>query len=612
MNNLMNTLKNLRDDEVIRPIDVELCRFLSEHHPGISKDVLLAAVLVSHLYRQGHVCLPLEEYAGQSLFEKAHDEIPLRAPDLRSWRQVLQESPAVGSPGDYRPLILDDADRLYMHKLWHYEHSLAQELIRKSNQQVESIDNQLLKEGLERLFEHSTEQPDWQKVAAATSVRNKLSIISGGPGTGKTSTVVRILALILEQHQQSEESKDIALAAPTGKAAARLKDSIIEARDGLNITNNIRALIPENAQTIHQLLGARRHSAQFKHNAENPIQYNLVVVDEASMVDQALMSKLMEALLDDAQLILLGDKDQLASVEAGSVLGDICGTTQNYYSTATASWMSVLGSNIPNDNIIEQDQPLDDNITLLKKSYRFDAKSGIGKLSKAINAGKGEEALSILQNDQFNDVDWIEVATPNELEKELRTIIPDYFKGIIDSEAPLKALEVFNRFRLLSPHRKGPWGVTYFNQIIEKILNQQGLIPKYAQWYAGKPVIVTANHYSMGLFNGDTGVCLPDKNGELKIYFSDEEQLREFAPSRLPDYNIAFALTVHKSQGSEFDEVMFVLPGTTSKVMSRELIYTALTRARTGIKVVGEKMVFMKGLEHKIRRSSGLRDHLWK
>ncbi|WP_217988391.1 exodeoxyribonuclease V subunit alpha [Aliifodinibius salipaludis] len=611
MDNTMQKLDKLCQKEIIRPIDLELCRFLKERHSDISPKVLRAACLVSHLYRQGHVCLSLDEYAGQPTFEDERVEISLKAPALDQWRLALEECPAVGKPGDYKPLILDNSDRLYMHKLWNYERTLGEELVKRSRQQEDNIDVSLLRDGLTRLFTDSSQNPDWQQVAAATSIRNNLSIISGGPGTGKTSTVVRVLALILEQYQDREEKLNIALSAPTGKAAARLQDSIASAKEGLDISEEIRASIPEKAQTLHQLLGARRYSSQFKHHAENPVPYDLVVVDEASMVDQALMSKLVEALFDETRLILLGDKNQLASVEAGSVLGDICDVDGNQYSGHYTDWLNTLSLNIPDEFVINESNSLTDNITLLTKSYRFASDSGIARLSKAVNSGNASHALSLLESADTDDVTFESIVDSSELESVLEQKIPAYFQHLLESESPLEAVKKLNRLGVLAAHRRGPWGIIHLNKLIEQILQAQSLIPKYAQWYPGKKVIVNTNDYALELFNGDTGVCLSDQTGDLKIYFESEGEVRGISPSRLPDHNTAYALTVHKSQGSEFDEVMLVLPRTVSKVVNRELLYTAITRARTKITVAGKKLILKKGIQRKIRRSSGLRDYLW-
>ena len=607
----MRKLEILCDNEIIRPIDLELSRFLRERHTNISENVLLAGCLVSHLYQQGHVCLPLDEYAGELLFGDKRLEIALRAPDLNLWRSALLECPAVGKPGEYKPLVLDDADRLYMHKLWHYERTLARDLVNRSQKHDNNINEQLLQDGLKRLFFNSTQQPDWQQVAAAISVRNYLSIISGGPGTGKTSTVVRVLALIVEQYLDREKKLHIALAAPTGKAAARLQDSIVNAKEGLDVSDEIREAIPEKALTLHQLLGARRYSSQFKYDAENPVPYDLVIVDEASMVDQALMSKLTEALLDDTRLILLGDKDQLASVEAGSVLGDICDVEKNQFSKNYANWLNSLSLDISEKFVAEKPNPLTDNITLLTKSYRFSSESGIGQLSGEVNKGNADQTITLLESANIEDIRFENIEDNAKLKSLLEGRIPAYFQQILDAENTRQAIKKFNLFGILAAHRKGSWGIEHLNQLIEQILQAKALIPKYNQWYPGKPVIINTNDYTLQLYNGDTGLCLPDDNGDLKVFFESEGEVRGIVPGRLPSHNTGYALTVHKSQGSEFDEVMLVLPRTVSKVVNRELLYTAITRARSKITIAGKRKVLKKGIQRKIRRSSGLRDYLW-
>lgn len=608
MNSIMTQLKTLQEQGVLKDIDLELCRFLQDRHDNIADEVLLSACFLSYLYRQGDVCLLFEKYAGELIFEDAD----LKAPDLESWIRALSESAIVGVPGDFKPLILDQGNRLYLHKLWHYEKSLADELIHRSKQQADEIDIDQLEDGLDRLFPNSDpKQVDWQKVAAAKSVRNKLSIISGGPGTGKTSTVVRILALLLEQSHEDGKNPTIALAAPTGKAAARLKDSINSAKQDLDISDAIREAIPEQTTTLHQLLGARRHSSVFRYNEENPVPYDIVVVDEASMVDQALMSKLLNALLDDTRLILLGDKDQLASVEAGAVLGDICSMNYNQFSQEAAYWLQKLALEIPKENITEHPQPLTDHITLLTKSYRFRAGSGIAQLAESVNAGNADQSMDVLESKNFDNVGMNVLSDQMSLQDLLRDKITGYFERIIQSENNEKALDTFNEFRILSAHRRGPLGVEYLNQYVEQILRKQQLISKYEQWYPGKPVIVNVNDYTLGLYNGDTGVCLRDPDGELKVYFRHGDSVRGIAPARLADHSTAFSLTVHKSQGSEFDDLLFVLPDKPSKVLSRELIYTAITRARTSITILGRKSILRQGINKKLERSSGLRLRMW-
>ena len=604
-------LERLREAGDLQDIDLELCRFLDDRSSDASEKVLLAACLVSYLYRQGDVCLQLPKYAGSVLFEESRLNETMEAPEQEIWLQALRESSLVGSPGEFKPLILDESDRLYMHKLWHYEHSLAQQLINRSKHTDEQINYQLLTDGLERLFPGEAAPINWQQVAAASAVRNKLSVISGGPGTGKTSTVVRILALLLEQERDRGTEPTIALTAPTGKAAARLKESIVAAKEQLDTDEEIRAAIPDEAMTIHQLLGARRHSAAFKHDADNPVPYDLIVVDEASMVDQALMSKLTTALLDNSRLILLGDKDQLASVEAGSVLGDICGVEENRFSPGMADELTDVGITIPSSTITSNPHLLTDNITLLTKSYRFAEDSGIARLAKTVNKGQHEQSIKILQSPDFSDVSLLTADSREKLKNLLSERIVPYFRSIQNSSSPEEALDAFNKFQILSAHRRGPWGIESLNKMVQQLLQQQGLISKYQQWYPGKPVIVNVNNYRLGLHNGDIGICMPDEEGNPQIHFRQDNSIQTIAPGRLPDHNNAYALTVHKSQGSEFDRILLVLPDKPSKVLSRELVYTAITRARTTIEVLGPKDVLSESIKSKIVRSSGLRDRLW-
>lgn len=611
---LLEQLSMLRDQGIIQDIDLELCRFLQHQQPGITKEVLLAAFLISYLYREGDVCLLLEKYAGEPLFSE-HDlenNPAIVAPELSQWTSALSESPLVGSPGDFKPLILDDTGRLYLHKLWTYEEELAYQLLLRGSKQVRDINSSLLKDGLSRLFSSDgSVGVDWQQIAAALAVKHKLSVISGGPGTGKTSTVVRILALLLEQAAGQDHNLHIALAAPTGKAAARLKDSILEAKEDLPVSEQVVAAIPDQTMTLHQLLGARRNTASLKYNKDNPLPYDLIIVDEASMIDQALMSKLLEALLSDTRLILLGDKDQLASVEAGSVLGDICSIETNRLTEDTAGWLSDLALEVPEAAVNGEARSFSDNITLLTKSYRFGPESGIARVASQVNSGASEKALDILNDPDYKDVGLLDLSTKEQLRELLQSRLKDYFGSIQNGRDAQQALDAFNSFRVLSAHRRGPLGVEHLNSLVEQLLQEQGYIPKYQQWYPGRPVIISENDHTQKLYNGDTGICLPDEQGELKVYFEHEQTLRAISPARLPSHNTAYALTVHKSQGSEFEEVFLMLPQKSSKVLSRELIYTAITRARTNISIVGRKAILSEAIQTPLVRSSGLRLRLW-
>lgn len=609
---LTAALTDLCNRNVIQEIDLELCLFFKKKDPEVSDQILLAVCLLSYLYRQGDVCLFLPKYAGKAVFdENESSSSPVIAPELQDWIQTFSESSLVGKPGDFKPVIFNEPDRLYLHKLWTYEYELAEHLLKRGRSKSFEINKPLLADGMKRLFPSNGSEIDWQQLAAALSVKNLLSVISGGPGTGKTSTVVRILALLLEQAESKSEKLNIALAAPTGKAAARLKDSILLAKEELPVSDKIRCAIPDQTMTLHQLLGAGKHTSKFKFHKEKPLPYDLIIVDEASMIDQALMYKLMDALLSDTRLILLGDKDQLASVEAGSVLGDICDIDHNRLSKETANWLSELYPSVSGVSVTESPKPLTDNITLLTESYRFDSESGIAQLAESINSGEADGALKLLENPEVNDVHSVTVPDQSALKRLLEEKVVHSFEKVIQSNSVKEAMAIFNSFRLLSAHRKGPLGVEFLNNFAEKLLQGQGLISKYQQWYSGRPVIINENDYTLKLYNGDTGICLPDENGELKVFFEREQSFRAVSPARLPGHSTAYALTVHKSQGSEFDEIVLILPNKYSKVLSRELLYTALSRARIKLTIAGNKSILSQGINTPLIRSSGLRDQLW-
>lgn len=603
--------ERLREQGILSDVDLEFTRFIEEKSRKQVDNVLLAACLTSYSYRQGNVCLLLEDVAGSYLFEEAEEGTNMKGPERSAWLDDLNASDAIGSPGDFKPLILDQSNRLYLHKLWKYERSLAEDIIKRSEAKDYEIDWEQLKQSMTRLFGASSgDEPDWQQVAAVTAVLNRFTIISGGPGTGKTTTVVRLLGLLLEQFQESE-FPSIALAAPTGKAAARLKDSILSIKTSLPVEPEVRDAIPNETMTLHQLLGARRHSSTFRHNRDNPLPYELVIVDEASMVDQALMSKLMDALLDDTRLILLGDKDQLASVEAGSVMGDLCAIEKNSLSHKFANSLSKIGVDLPERYVSDEPQLLTDHIILLTKSYRFEGDSGIAKLAGAINRGDDAEVLNTLKSEEYPEVRFALDSPEGHLGNILETIVSSHVEGIINAPTPEDAFDVFSRFKILAAHRRGPRGVEQLNQGIERMLQQKGIISGYQNWYPGKPVIINENDYTLGLHNGDTGVCLMDGNGQLKIYIEQDGELEPLNPSRLPDHNLAYALTVHKSQGSEFDRVMVVLPDHISRIVTRELLYTAVTRARNEVIIAGRSNILSKGVQSRLKRTSGLQDQLW-
>lgn len=526
-------------------LDHHFARFLGERSGLIGDKKEIFVTLVKNLSAAqdlGHSCLPLSS---------TEEEMMLAVPLV--------------SAGDPAPLVLSGG-RLYLHRFYTYEKQLAVQL-----SELATLCDLLESEvDLNRFFPESPGEVDYQKEAAKLALGKSLAIICGGPGTGKTTTVVKILALLLEA---TGRPLKIALAAPTGKAAMRLADSVTNSLKFLNLGDAVQELIPTTAHTLHRLLGYRHGSPKFIHNSENPMYWDLVVVDEASMVDLAMMSKLVDGLKPEARLILLGDKDQLASVESGSVLADL---------------MESLGS-----NSIE-----------LQKSYRFD--KNIKRLAYLINSGDGagvwrmfgEEKVKNILLLQSDFIDYISGKYSQYLKK--ITLWPEIEVAELFRE--------FSKFQVLCGVHFGKRGVEALNRAIELNLQRQGFECFPELWYAGRPVLILKNDYELGLFNGDVGLCLPDpETKSLSVYFeASKGRIRNFSIKRLPQCQTVYCMTIHKSQGSEFDEVVVVLPKEDNRVLSRELLYTGVTRAKKQVKVVGEQSILSKAIAKNVTRYSGL------
>lgn len=568
----------------------------------------ISAALASQAVGNGNVCLDLADPATTASLSACGVDDP------GAWGEALRKWPVVGAPGEYAPLILDDAGRLYLHRYWSYETELAHELLRRAEHKP-TFDRKLLREGMERIFATRTpgDETDWQQVAALSCISRRIAIIAGGPGTGKTSTVLRVLILLLEQ--AAGDKCSIALAAPTGKAAARLGEAIAGARSGAACTEQVLEQIPDRVWTIHRLLGNLPNSSRFRYNRDNPLPYNVVVVDEASMVSLPLMAKLVAALGETARLILLGDRDQLASVEAGAVLGDICntGSSHNLSRSFAALVKEMTGASITSadDGTVH---PLNDSIAVLRKSYRFDADSGIGKLSRLVNEGNGTGALELLNEKQDAELSFRENPGATHLQEALAAAITEGFTPYLKAADASGAFAALSRFRILCALRQGPFGIGAVNRLAINILAGKGLIRPQGRWYAGLPIMVTRNDYNLRLFNGDMGIILPDPaaGNELRAFFTGADgSLRSILPLRLPEHEPAFAMTVHKSQGSEFERVLLLLPDRHSEILTRELVYTALTRAKAGVEICGPGEVFVRAAACRTIRNSGLRDALW-
>jgi exodeoxyribonuclease V alpha subunit len=596
------TLEQLREADLISPIDVHAattwCRIGRDERP----EVLAAAALASRALAAGHVCLDLRRV--HALVPDSGPPDPVASgldwPEPGPWREALASSPLVHSDtearsasGDaVRPLVLDEEDRLYLRRYWDHQERLAAAIrARLDGAGPSEVDADRLLDGLDRLFPRGREEAegsDLQRVAAEGAVRSRFFVISGGPGTGKTSTVVRILALLVEQALATgERSPRIALLAPTGKAAAHLETSVARSADALDCAPEVRGAIPRDAQTVHRALGARGRPTRYRHDADDPLPFDTVVVDEASMVDLALMSHLVDALRPSARLLLLGDRDQLASVEAGAVLGDIAGAGETQPAATPRP------------------------VVHLERSHRFDASSDVGALVRAVHGGDADTVLALLEDPARADASRIE---PGDREA-LARIVREGYAGYAEAPTPAGRLTALDAFRVLCAHRHGPLGVTEHNAFVESLLAAEGVIepgPGRA-WYAGRPLGVTRNDPSAGLYNGDVGLVghAPGGAGLRVLFLGPDGAERWLSPLRLGTAETVFAMSVHKSQGSEFDAVLVVLPEEPSPIVTRELLYTAVSRARRRVWIRAGRAAIRAALEARVERASGLRDAIW-
>jgi exodeoxyribonuclease V alpha subunit len=610
--NLLERLDTFRAAGVLADLDVHFARFVGRLAGSETPELVLAAALVSHRIGGGQPCADLAALAGRVVLPGLDDDPdggePIVAPLLAPWTAALRATNVVGAPGDDRPLVLDQAGRLYLHRYWCYERSLALDLRARAEAVVHDVDVERLRADLATLFPSREDVPDWQRIAAATAVLRRLCIISGGPGTGKTTTVIRILALLLAQQPEIR----IALAAPTGKAAARMQEAIRAAKDRVALPTAVLACIPDEASTIHRLLGARPGSSRLRHDRSRPLALDALVVDEASMVDLALMAKLVAALPADARLVVLGDRDQLASVEAGAVLGDLCGTTPGFSDAFRQRLEAVTGETIPPGQASASS--MQDAVVLLTRSHRFTPTSGIGRLAAAVNRGDGTGVVAILRDPGADDVRWRSDGSLAELVGMAADGYAAYLELVTAGARAEEIFAAFRRFRVLCAHRRGPWGVETLNQRVDEELRRRLAVEPELDWYAGRPVLVTQNDYALGLFNGDVGIALadPEMPERLRVAFETARGgLRRLAPTRLPTHEAVWAMTAHKSQGSEFDRILLALPADDSPLVTRELVYTGITRARQAVDVWGSDTVLLAGVARRLVRSSGLREALW-
>ncbi|MCU0587830.1 MAG: exodeoxyribonuclease V subunit alpha [Syntrophobacteraceae bacterium] len=609
----------------LSPLDLHFAGLMARLDGSGAPEVPLAAALASNATSQGHVCLDLRSA------RKGLREIPtdgLAVPEEDQWLERLARSPVVGPPGQYAPLVLDDSGRIYLYRYWAYQRKLAEALGARMEKAPEVHDPEALRSRLDRLFPVAGRDIDWQRIAALASVRKTLCVVSGGPGTGKTTTVARILALLLETAPSGRLR--MALAAPTGKAAARLQEAIRGARAALHCPEEIQSALPDTASTLHRLLGSITGSHRFRHDEDNPLPLDVLVVDEASMVDLPLMSRTVQALPHRARLILLGDRDQLASVEAGAVLGDLCGTGGRiiYSREFAADCEKACGMSLDEGLVVRgaRDKARD-CIIELRKSYRFSGEGGIARFSARVRQNDAGGALAILEAGGDSDLAWDEASSDSAWTKAVRSRLIRGFRDYLQAVQSLvehaegdfddglrRVFGCFEKFRVLCALREGPRGVAGLNALAEDVLVEEGLLERGRGWYAGRPVMIQRNDYGLHLFNGDIGITLPGirAGSEHRVFFAGPEgTFRSFHPHRLPEHESVWAMTVHKSQGSEFDEVLLVLPERDAPVLTRELVYTAITRARKRVAITGTGPVLRQAILRSTERLSGLSDALW-
>ncbi len=686
----------------LRPIDRAVAGFLARRAPDASPLVQLAAVLASHQSGSGHVCLdlaavrdnpdftlrmPPAEPTGTAQREIATPATVLAGIDLADWQRALAAHRAVYTrrwqqdeeDHEGRPLVLVEADcpQFYLRRYWQVEGRVAEGLAMRDAADQPSARS--VRSVLDALYPaaNDTQTTDWQKVACALAAHQPFSIITGGPGTGKTTTVVRLLAALTSLHLGRENGSSlprIALCAPTGKAAARLADSIGEkVREIAAIRADtfdaehwpaVAAHLPEEVQTIHRLIGTRPLAEKPRHHRDNPLDLDIVVVDEASMVGMELMGQLVEALPARCRLVMLGDKDQLASVEAGAVLGELCHHADNgdYPETLRDYLQAASGEPVPpptSDTASSANgvDPVQAHIATLRVSHRFGQDSAIGGLARAVNRGDVTSAMQVLEDadggQTFSEVDWLLDSSGADRSDPFAARVIEGLRPWLsmiaaqphgfDPDTPedeATVAELFcrhNDFQLLCALRRGPSGVEGLNARVQDWLSREGLLPaaerigRSTAWYPGRPVIVTRNDAQLDLANGDMGLTLPTRleNGDvgLRVAFPtppEAASARRFhwvSPTRLPEVETAFALTVHKSQGSEFTRVAMVMPERSNPILTRELLYTAITRAKQRFTLISPiragdqpdsqaRAVIKSAITSVTRRSGNLRERL--
>lgn len=583
----------------LHPLDLALARWMAEREPEQAEALSAVVLLLSLARREGHTALRLNgDHPHEWTDALAGGGITI--PGYMELCDAIGRSRLVGNAEEDTPLVLE-GDLLFFRRFHEGESRIRSAVMQRLRNAGAAVDVSLVEPTFSRLFNADSEgDVDWQAVAAAAALRSRLLCIAGGPGTGKTTTVTRILALLL----QSDPSIRIALAAPTGKAANRMAESIAQQLKYLDVDFRIKEQIPTTAATLHRLLGYRPSQARFTYGEDRRLEADVVIVDEASMIGHDLFTSLLAALGDETQLILLGDPDQLPSIEAGFVFGDLCRWGEGAAkSPELTSFLKEIGLPVL-PPVTTSASPMRDAVVMLTRSYRFGPDSGIGHLARALRDGRSDEAVSVLTQGAYDD---LRIVSRGEQKRAVRRAIRALAETLTGAVSPRDALNALSLVRVLSPLRVGPDGVEALNEELEGWLLEEG-VRRRGVHYQGKPVLVTNNDYDISLFNGDVGVLWEREQGVVGC-FPDGDAIREIPLHRLPPHEVAWAMTIHKSQGSEFDDVLLILPDEEdADHLTRELLYTAVTRARRSATIIGDAEVFAAAAGRREERVTGLRN----
>nr|WP_314741483.1 exodeoxyribonuclease V subunit alpha [uncultured Haemophilus sp.] len=648
---MLTLLHTLKEQNFLSEMNYQFAKFIDRkqqpyHYSPLQQNLaVFLAALVSFNVMQGHSAVRLKSNAVSKPFglresnpeqaswlaeisQKIEQTSPLE------WQAILADHIAFSSQSDKIAPMLFQEELIYFYRYWQAEYQIASYLQQAVEIKPENANVAADKAILDRLFGlPQNEEIDWQKVAVATALRKRFCVISGGPGTGKTRTVARLLAALqLKQQADAKGWLNVALVAPTGKAAARLKESIMANLDELDLPSEIKEKMEINASTIHRLLGMRPQSDQPTYHQKNPLHLDLLVVDEASMIDLFLMEKLMNALKQSTRLIMLGDKDQLASVEAGAIMAELGEfITQGYSQEHTDYLNRVTGYALTAQ---AGNLAIGDSLCYLRKSFRFNEDSGIGRLAKEVNAQQAVKSWATIANSQSADLEYVGYPAVTEFSEKTQWVqhcanlvvkkaVALYRTYLQKAKARAENPEVvsvgevfqaFQKVRLLSALRVSELGVERLNQLIAEALQKANLVRfnHLRESYVGKPILITENSLQYGIYSGDIGIVLPDETGALRVYFDTKVngEYLSLSISRVPEYEPAYVMTVHKSQGSEFEHTLFVMPLAVSPVLTKELVYTAITRAKEKFTLFGDENTWKASIKAKVQRQSGLQEQL--